>query len=146
MYLETRYFRLISYLLHENWSNTLWKEIRMKIKNATSKHSPPHFANSSTPKTEWEAIFLSKDYYFVSSDVTWQLPFWFFSDPPWQMGWGVIIKALQQRHCMVVHYILWLQNSCLVAAEVFISMIVLILQPASNSRDQLKKATKWLEH
>ena len=34
-------------------------------------------------------------------------PFGFFLDPPWQMGWGVIIKALQQRHCMVVHYILW---------------------------------------
>ena len=60
MYLETRYFRLISYLLHENWSwsNTLWKEIPMKIKNATSKHSPPHCATVPRQKPNGSDFFV----------------------------------------------------------------------------------------
>lgn len=79
----------------------------MKIKNATSKHSPPHCAKVPRQKPNGSDFFVKGLLFCVVRCHMTTALLVFFSDPPWQMGWGVIIKALQQRHCMVVHYILW---------------------------------------
>ena len=58
-------------------------------------------------KNRMGAIFFVKGLLFCVVRCHMTTALLVFLDPPWQMGWGVIIKALQQRHCMAVHYILW---------------------------------------